>query len=163
MSTSLKARRIRIDFQPIAQPPDEDPLVAADNPRASWMLSAAEGAGEAIGSWEVWNPHHLTAGEYSKLIAADAAWRATPTAEDPMTRLRSLLEASVPDMPKDLFDRLSPNQILSIEKKIWQQPNETRAAAAERKADAANPPVGAGSSASSSPAPLAASDGATSR
>jgi hypothetical protein len=142
----VKARRVRIDFEPIAQPPDEDPIVSAENPRPSWMLSASEGANR-IGSWEVWNPHHLTAGEYSKLIAADAAWRANATAEDPMKRLRGLLEDCVPEMPVDLFDRLSPNQILSIEKKIWQNPAETRTEAAERKADTANPPDGAGNSA----------------
>jgi hypothetical protein len=64
-------------------------------------------------------------------------------------------------MPVDLYDRLSPNQMLAIERKIWQRPGETKAEATERKADAANPPGGAGTSASPSPAPLAASDGAT--
>src|SRR6266436_9799435 len=108
---TIKLRRVRIEFVPISQATDEDPIVSAENPKPSWIVSASEGAAERIGSWEIWNPHHLTAADYSKIIAADAAWRVNASAEDPMKRLRGLLEHCVPDMPAELFDRLSPNQI----------------------------------------------------
>jgi hypothetical protein len=159
--TARKPARIQITFTPVAQLPDEDPIISADNPRPSWMLTATEGRGEPIGTWEVWHPHHLTAGDYSTLIAKELARNAGPSDGDPMKGHRELFGYGVPDMPTDLYDRLSPNQMLAIERKIWQRPGETKAEAAERKADAANPPVGAGTSASPSPAPPAGSDGVT--
>jgi hypothetical protein len=160
-TVAKKAARIQITFTAVPQIPDEDPIVAADNPSPSWMLSATEGRGEPIGTWEVWHPHHLTVGDYLKLIKGEVALGATASPGDPMTSHRELFGYTVPEMPADLYERLSPNQMLAIERKIWGKPGETRADATERKADAANPPAGAGTSASPSPAPLVASDGAT--
>jgi hypothetical protein len=160
----VKALRLAVKFLPIMPPAlegGEDPLVVAANPRPAWMLEVMEGTA-SLGQWALWHPLDVASAETVKLLAIEREISGA-SSEEYLKRIREQIGYLVPDLPDDIYPRLSPFQLLAIGQKSWQAPAETRAQAAERKADAENPPVGAGASAPSSPSPHDDSDGATPR
>jgi hypothetical protein len=159
-----KAIRLAVKFLPIMPPAlegGEDPLVVAANPRPAWLLEVTEGP-VSLGQWELWHPLDVVSAETLKLLAIERDINGA-SSEEYLKRIREQIGYLVPELPDDIYARLSPFQLLAIGQKSWQAPAETRAQVATRQADAANPPVGAGDLAISSPSPHDDSDGVTPR
>lgn len=157
-----KVRRVKIRFVALRPPAaeGEDPLVVASNPQPSWMLHVHEAQGVDLGAFELWHPLDLVSGETLKLMAIERE-TAGVSGEAYMGRIREQVGLLVPDLPADLFERLSGHQLLSIGIRAWQRPGETRQEAKDRDLDATNPPVGERDLVSSSRSPLGSTDGAT--
>lgn len=154
--TQKKTRGVRIRFTPVIPPPAEgdDPLVAAANPRPSWILHVDAAA------FDLWHPLDLESSDTLKCLAIEREIQGV-SSEAYLTRVRDQVSLLVPDLSPELRDRLSGHQLLAIGIKSWQRQAETKAEAKERTADAANPPDGERDSASSSRSPAASTVGAT--
>jgi len=162
--TREKAPRLSISFLAVLPPAvegGEDPIVVAANPRPAWLLRITEGP-RAVGQWDIWHPLDVVSADALKLLSIEREI-AGASNEAYLQRVREQIGYIVPDLPDEIYARLSTYQLLAIGQKCWQVPNETRAESSTREADVANPPAGARESAPSSPAPLAASDGVTPR
>lgn len=137
-------RRVRIRFLATGAPlatlaKDDDPLILATNPVPSWILEMSDGT--SLGEFFLWHPMDLASGDTLKLLSIERETAGLPGGAY-VTRIREQVQLLVPDLPDDLFERLTSQQLLAIGTKAWQRPGETRQEAAGREADAVNPPVG---------------------
>jgi hypothetical protein len=158
-----KRRRVRITFHPgptATRPVDEhDPLADAANPSPGWLLEMIED-GRALGAWELWHPADLPSSDTLKLMSIEREVEALP-GDQYVARVREQIQLVLPDLPAEHFELLSHRQLLAIGTRCWERPGETRKEAADRKADAANPPDGERGLDSSSRSPRASLVGAT--
>jgi len=160
--SSPKAPRVRIRFlaaAPAARSDDDDPLLVAANAQYSWRLQVTEvGQPAPLGEWGLWHPMDLFSAETIKLLSIEREM-AGLSSDGYLIRIREQIQLLVPDLPTEVFDRLTAQQILAIGLKAWQRPGETKKESAVREADAANPPVGERDLASSSRSPAGSLDG----
>lgn len=162
--SSTKRRRVRIHFHPgprADRPRDEqDPLADAANASPGWILEVSEEGAGSLGTWELWHPSDIPSLETIKVVSIERDVAALSN-DEYIARVREQIQLVLPDLPAEVFERLTHRQLLAIGEKCWQIPGETKKESAERKADAANPPGGGPESASSSRSPHASLVGAT--
>jgi len=159
-----KVPRVRIRFLPNARAAaggDEDPLVVAANAEHSWMLEVTEVDQPApLGQWPLWHPFDRVSAETIKLLSIERETAGLAQGAY-LERIREQIQLLLPELPDEVFGRLTAQQLLAIGTKAWQRPGETRKESAVREDDAANPPGGGRDLASSSRSPAASSGGAT--
>ena len=162
MTQAQKPGRVRITFVAAHSPldKDEDPLVRAANARPGWILKLSDSAGADVGSYLVWHPMDLASGDTVKVMSIEAETRGADGAAY-MQRIREQIQQIVPDLPDEVFERLTSRQLLAIGMKAWQEVGETRQEKTDREGDAANPHGGERGLDSSSRSPLVALDGVT--
>lgn len=159
-----KTSRVRIRFLSAAlaaRSDDDDPLLVAANAQHSWRLQITDvGQGAPLGDWGLWHPMDLLSAETIKLLSIEREMSGLAS-DTYLTRIREQIQLLVPDLPSEIFDRLTAQQILAIGLKAWQRPGETKKESAVREADAVNPPGGERDSDSSLRSPAASLAGAT--
>ncbi len=161
MADSTKRPRLRLTFVPVQRAAEDDPVSAAIDPRPSWTMTITEnGNPSALGSFPLWHPHHLLAGDYEKVMAIRNEVADLPAAEY-MARCRSQIQLMADELPAELVGRLTAKQMVAIVERCWAWPSESKEETKERKADTANPPDGERASDSASRSPLASTAGPT--
>lgn len=126
----------------------EDQIAVASDPHPT--LVDIVSVGEQVVTFSLWHPKDLPSADWLRLIAIEGE-TATPDGGHFITRLREQVRILMPDVPEELFERLTYRQLDVIGARSLEEP----------ETDAANPPGGERDSAPSSRSPHGSTAGAT--